>query len=175
VALSFNQKKVIVEEITDVAANALSVMAAYYCGLTVAELNTLRTEARSQGIYLRVVPNTLAKRALENTKFSCLREMLTGPLVLAFSKDEPNVAARLVQNFIKEHDKLEVKAIALGEQVFLAKDLKMIADLPSRKEAISLLMSVMEAPITKFVRLLKAPQEKLVRTVAAVRDQKQVA
>jgi large subunit ribosomal protein L10 len=175
VALSFERKKVIIEEVTDRATKATSVMAAYYCGLTVSELDELRAQAREQGVYLRIVPNTLAKRALENTKFVHLQEMLKGPLILAFSKDEPNAAARLIRGFVKEHEKLEVRAIALEEQLFSAKDLNKIANLPSRKESISLLMSVMKTPIAKLVQTLVAPQAKLVRTVAAVRDQKQIA
>lgn len=175
-ALNLEQKKAIVAEISEIAASASSVVAAYYCGLTVTEMNQLRREARDQGVFLQVVPNTLAKRALENTEFTGLREVLTGPLVLAFSKNEPNAAARLLREFMKEHDKLEVKAIVVvGGQLLGAKDLVLVAELPSRLEAIALLMSVMKAPISKLVQTLAAPQGKLVRTVAAVRDKKQAA
>ena len=173
--LNIEQKKVIVTEMAEVASNALSVIAAYYCGLTVSELNQLRTRARDQGVYVRVVPNTLAKRALENTEFACLRETLKGPLILAFSRSEPNAAARLVRDFMKEHEKLSVKAIVLSGQLLSEKELTAVAELPSHQEAIALLMSVMKAPISKFVRTFAEPHAKLVRMVAAIRDKKQAA
>jgi large subunit ribosomal protein L10 len=175
VALNLEQKKAIVAEVTEVAKDALSAVIADYRGLTVAELNDLRVKARDSGVYLRVVRNTLAKRALENTEFSCLHESLTGPLIFAFSREEPSAAARLMRDFVKDHEILEVKALAIGGQMLAASELQAVAKLPKRDEAIASLMAVMQAPITKFVRTLNEPHAKLVRVLAAVRDKKQAA
>ena len=169
-ALNLEQKKVIVAEVSAVAANALSAVAADYRGLTVSEVTELRSKARERGVVLRVVRNTLARRALENTDFDCMRDVLTGPLVLAFSQNEPGAAAKLFKDFMKEHEKLEVKALAISGQLLGAKDLDVVAKLPTRDEAIAILMSVMKAPVEKFVRTLAEPHAKLVRTIAAIRD-----
>jgi len=170
VALNLEQKKAIVAEVSDVAANALSAVAADYRGLTVSEVTELRSKAREKGVVLRVVRNTLARRALDNTEFACMRDALVGPLLLAFSKSEPGAAAKLIKDFMKEHEKLEVKALAIGGQLLAAKDLDVVAKLPTRDEAIAMLMSVMKAPVEKFVRTLAEPHAKLVRTIAAIRD-----
>lgn len=169
-ALNLEQKKAIVAEVSDVAANALSAVAADYRGLTVSEVTELRSKAREKGVVLRVVRNTLARRALDNTEFACMRDALVGPLLLAFSKSEPGAAAKLIKDFMKEHEKLEVKALAIGGQLLAAKDLDVVAKLPTRDEAIAMLMSVMKAPVEKFVRTLAEPHAKLVRTIAAIRD-----
>ena len=124
---------------------------------------------------MRVVRNTLARRALEGTQFACIQDELVGPLLLAFSNEEPGAAARLIKAFIKDNEKLKVKALAIDNQLLPASGLNALASLPTRDEAISQLMSVMLAPITKFVRTLSEPQAKLVRTLAAVRDAKQAA
>ena len=174
-ALKLNQKKAIVSGVTDLVKDASSVIAAYYRGLNVATMSDLRVKAREQGVYLRVVPNTLAKRALEGTEFACLQGELVGPLLLVFSKGEPNAAARLIRDFSEKHENLSVKAIALDGKLFSAKSLGAIADLPSHEKAISLLMFVLKAPISKFVRMLKSPQTRLVRTLMAIRDQRQMA
>jgi len=175
VALNLEQKKAIVAEVSKVAADALSAVAADYRGLTVSELNELRGKAREAGVYLRVVRNTLAKRALESTNFACLNEALAGPIILAFAQDEPGLAAKLMRDFVKEHDALEVRALVVGDQFFSGAELDKVAKLPSREEALATLMSVMQAPITKFVRTLAEPHAKMVRTLAAVRDKKQAA
>ena len=143
-----------------------------YRGLTVAQMTELRKSAREAGVYMRVVRNTLARRAFEGTKFACMDPALVGPLVLAFSKDEPGAAARLVKDFAKKFEKLEVKALSIDGKLLPATDLNTLASLPTRDEAIARLMSVMLAPITKFVRTLVEPHSKLVRAIAAVRDQK---
>jgi len=124
---------------------------------------------------MRVVRNTLARRALEGTQFACMQQELVGPLVLAFSKDEPGAAARLLRDFAKTNEKLKVKALAIDSKLLPAKDLDKLANLPTRDEAIAQLMSVMLAPITKLVRTMAEPHAKLVRTVAAIRDAKQSA
>jgi large subunit ribosomal protein L10 len=175
VALSLEEKKAVVSEVAEVAAVAHSAVAAEYCGLTVGQMTALRAKARDGGVYLRVVKNTLAKRAVEGTDFECMQEGLIGPLLLAFSKEEPGAAARLMKDFSKEHDKLIPKLVAFGGQMLTAADLDRLASMPTRDQAISMLMSVMKAPVEKFVRTLNEVPGKLTRTVAAIRDQKQSA
>ncbi len=170
--LKLEDKKAIVASVADVAANALSVVAAEYRGLTVSEMTKLRTDARSNGVHLRVVRNTLARKAFEGTPYECLNDSLVGPVLLAFAKDEPSAGARLVRDFAKTNEKLKVKALSLGGQLYAANQLEAIAKLPTRHEALGKLATVMQAPITKFVRTLAEPTAKFVRVVAAVRDQK---
>lgn len=174
-ALRLDDKKNVVEEVAAVAVDAHSAVAAEYCGLTVSEMTELRRLARESGVYLRVVKNTLAKRAVTGTEFECMQEGLVGPLVLAFSMEDPGSAARVVSDFSKEHDKLVTKLVAVGGQLYDASELKRLASLPTRDQAISMLMSVMKAPISKFVRTLAEPHAKLVRTVAAVKADKEAA
>jgi len=173
VTLRLEGKKAIVAEVAEVAKTATSVVAASYAGLTVAQLTDLRKTARNAGVYMRVVRNNLARRAFEGTSFTCMDEALVGPLVLAFSKDEPGAAARIFRDFAKKMDKLEVKALSIDGALLPASALERLASLPTRNEAIAQLMAVMLAPITKFVRTLAEPHAKFVRTVAAVRDKKQ--
>lgn len=173
--LTLQEKKAIVEEVSEVAANAHSAVAAEYIGLTAIQMDNLRAEARQQGIYLRVVKNNLAKIALKDTDFECMSGEMVGPLLLAFSMEDPGSAARLVKNFAKENEKLAAKVVALNGQAMPGSQLERVASLPTKDEAISQLMSVMKAPIEKFVRTLNEPHAKLVRTIAAVRDQKQSA
>jgi large subunit ribosomal protein L10 len=175
VTLKLEDKKAIVAEVAEVARNATSVIAAEYSGLTVGQLTSLRKSAREAGVYMRVIRNTLASRAFEGTDFACMQPVLVGPLVLAFSKEEPSAGARLIRDFAKTAEKLKVKALSIDGKLLPASDLAALASLPTRNEAIAQLMSVMLAPISKFVRTLQAPHSKLVRTVAAVRDQKQEA
>jgi large subunit ribosomal protein L10 len=175
VALSLEQKKAVVSEVAEVAAEAHSVVAAEYSGMTVEEMTDLRVKARDGGVYLRVVKNTLAKRAVEGTEFECMQDGLIGPLLLAFSREEPGAAARLVKDFSKEHESLVPKLVAFGGEMLDASDLDRLAKMPTRDQAISLLMAVMKAPSEKLVRTLNEVPGKLVRTLAAVRDQKQSA
>lgn len=173
--LNLEQKKAIVAEVADVATSAQAAIAAEYRGLSVAEMTELRASARKEGVYLRVVRNTLARRAVEGTDYACLQEALVGPVVLAFSREDPASAARLIRDFTKEHEKLVVKAVALGGKLMDAAELKRLAEMPTREQAIAMLMGVMQAPATKFVRTLAEPANKLARVLAAVRDQKQAA
>jgi large subunit ribosomal protein L10 len=173
VTLRLNDKKTIVAEVAAVAKQATSVVAASYSGLTVAQLTNLRKLSREAGVHVRVVRNTLARRAFEGTKFACMDPALVGPLLLAFSKEDPGAAARVFRDFAKKVEKLQVKALSVDGALLAAKDLNRLANLPTRDEAIAQLMSVMQGPITKFVRTLVEPHGKLVRTIAAVRDQKQ--
>ena len=171
-ALNLEDKKSIVAEVSTIAAEAHSAIAAEYHGLSVDEMTDLRAKARNEGVYLRVVKNSLAKRAVEGTEFECMQDSLVGPLIMAFSQEDPGAAARLVSEFSKDHDKLVAKVIAIGGEVLGLDQLERLAKLPNRDQAIAMLMSVMKAPIEKFVRTLNEPHAKLVRTVAAVRDTK---
>jgi large subunit ribosomal protein L10 len=173
--LSLEEKKAIVADVAARAAVAQSAIAAEYAGLTVEQMTRLRVKARETGVYLRVVKNTLARRAVADTAFACMKDALTGPLVLALSLDDPGAAARLMTDFAKENDKLVIKVVALPGQLLAAEDAKRLATLPTRDQAISQLMGVMKEPIAKFVRTLAEPGNKLARTIAAIRDQKQAA
>jgi large subunit ribosomal protein L10 len=172
-ALNLEDKKTLVAEVSAVAATALSVVAAEYRGLTVSQMTDLRLKARTAGVYVRVVKNTLARKAMAGTSFECMSEVLKGPLVLAFSKDDPGAAARVVKAFAKDNDKLVTTALSIGGQLFKASALDKVASLPTREQALSQLMGVMKAPIQKLAATLAAAPSKLVRTLAAVRDQKQ--
>lgn len=165
-------KKAVVEEVTEVASRAVSAVVADYRGLTVNQMTQLRYQARKSGIYLRVVRNTLTRRAFENTPFSCLSDKLVGPLFVALSLDAPSDAARLLKDFVKTFEKLEIKALAVGGKAYSADQLDMVASLPTRDEAIAKLMYVMKAPVEKFVRTLAEPHAKLVRLFAAIKEQK---
>ena len=174
-ALNLEDKKALVAEVADVAAKAQSVVAAEYRGLTVSQMTELRSKARKSGVYMRVVKNTLARKALAGTSFEAVGPKLKGPLVLAFSKDDPGAAARVVKDFAKANDKLVATLVSLGGQVLSAKDLDAIASLPTREQALSMLLGTIKAPSQKLVSTLAAVPSKLVRTLAAVRDQKQAA
>jgi len=172
-ALNFEQKQAIVAEVAEVANGAFSAVAAEYRGLTVSELTELRVNARNQGVYLRVVKNTLAKRAVEGTEFECIADGLTGPLILAFSQEDPGAAGRVIKDFAKGHDKLKVTMLAIGGKKLDASQLDVLAKMPTYDQAVSMLMSVMQAPITKLVQTMNEVPGKLVRTVAAIRDAKE--
>ncbi len=174
-ALHLNDKKAIVAEVAEVAVDAHSVIAAQYIGLSVGEMTDLRQKARESGVYLRVVKNTLARRALEGTNFECVNEALIGPLVLAFSQEDPGSAARVIRDFAKEHDKLEVKIVSIGGKLLAAGEVDRLANMPTKDQAISLMMALMLAPVEKLVRTLNEVPTKVTRVVAAVRDQKQEA
>lgn len=174
-ALNLDQKKAVVAEVAEVAAVAHSAIAAEYIGLSVEDMTALRVKAREHNVYLRVVKNTLARRAFEGTEFECMSEAMVGPLVLAFSQEDPGAAARVISDFTKENDKLVVKLVSIGGQLLDAGDIKRLANMPTKDQAISMLMSVMNAPVEKLVRTLNEVPTKLVRVVAAVRDQKDAA
>jgi large subunit ribosomal protein L10 len=173
VALSLEGKKAVVSEVAEIARGAHSVVAAEYRGLTVAEMTALRVQARESSVHVRVVRNTLARRALADTEFACVSDRLVGPLVLAFSQEEPASAARVMRDFSKRNDKLVIKIAAFGGQLIEGGDIDVLASLPTREEALAQLMSVILAPATKLVRTLAEPQARLVRTLAAVREQRE--
>jgi len=174
-ALNLDSKKALVAEVSAVAAKAQSVVAAEYRGLTVGKMTELRAKARASGVYMRVVKNTLARKAVAGTAFENIGPVLKGPLVLAFSQDDPGAAARVIKAFAKDNDKLVTTAISLGGQLLPAKSLDQVASLPTREQALAILLGTMKAPIQKLVGTLNAAPSKLVRTLAAVRDQKQGA
>lgn len=173
--LTGEDKKAIVAELTEIVSTgkAVSAIAADYRGLTVAEMTELRRNARDSGVRMRVYRNTLARLAVEGTEFACLKEVLVGPTVLLFSVEEPGAAARVLRSFIKTHEALRVRALAMNGKLLAANQLDAVANLPSREEALTKLVFVMKAPVTQFVRTLKEPVAQFVRVVAAVRDQKQ--
>jgi large subunit ribosomal protein L10 len=173
--LNLEDKKALVQEVAQIAAESQSVVAAEYRGITVSQMTELRAKARAQGVYMRVIKNTLARRAVAGTSFEAIGPKLKGPLVLAFSKDDPGAAARVVKEFAKSNDKLVASLVSLGGQVLPGSELERVASLPTREQALSMLLGTLKAPIEKFVRTLAAPHTKFVRTVAAVRDAKQGA
>lgn len=174
-ALRLEEKQAVVAEVSEVASSALSAVAAEYAGLTANEMNELRCEARNGGVYLRIVKNNLAKRAVEGTEFACMQERLVGPLVLAFSKEDPGAAARVINDYAKKNDKLVIKLAAIGGKVLEASDVPTLAKLPTYDQAISLMMAVMKAPVEKLARTLNEPHAKMVRTFAAISEKKKSA
>lgn len=171
-SLNLDQKKAVVAEVADIAARAHAAVAVDYRGLTVAEMTDLRAKARGSGVYFRVVKNTLARRAITGTDFECLQSDLSGPLALAFSMDEPGAAARLLKDATKVHKALEVKLLAFGGKQLPVSDMDRLASMPTREQALSMLMATMQAPVTKLARTFKEVPGKLVRTLEAVRLQK---
>lgn len=171
-ALGFEDKKAIVTDVAEHVSSALSAAVADYRGLTVNEMTSLRNQARESGVYLRVVRNNLARLAIKGTDFECLSDALTGPLVLALSKDEPGAAAKLFKNFQKDHASFEVKNLAMSGELYGPEKLDDFAKLPTRDEALATLLNVMQAPITKFVRTLNEVPTQVVRVFAAAGDSK---
>ena len=171
--LTLEQKQNVVSEVNQVAAQAHSVIAAEYRGLTVGEMTELRVKARESNVQMRVVKNTLAKRAFDGTDYACMNDALEGQMVYAFSMDEPGGAARVIKDYAKDNEKLVVKLIALGGELLEPSEIKRLASMPTYDQAISMLMAVMKAPVEKLARTMNEVPGKLTRTVAAIRDQKQ--
>jgi large subunit ribosomal protein L10 len=164
--MTLEQKQAIVSEIAGVAANAPAAIAAEYAGLTVAEMLQLRQSARKAGIFLKVVRNTLARRALQGTAFDCMRDGLVGPLVLAFSGNEPGAAAKVIRDFSKSNEKLVVKLVAMDGRLLNVKDIDRLASMPSLSQARSMFLGVLKAPMGKLVRVLAEPEAKFARLLA---------
>jgi large subunit ribosomal protein L10 len=175
VAIGLEDKKAIVAEVNETATSALSLVIADARGVTVGGMTALRKDARENNVTLRVVRNTLAKRAFEGTEYECVTDSLTGPSLFGFSMEDPGAAARIFKDFAKEEKNFEVKALAVSGQMLGAEQLDVLAKLPTRDQALAMLMSVMKAPVTKLVQTMNEVPGKLVRTVAAVRDQKEAA
>jgi len=163
--------KTLVKEVNAVADDSVTAVVAEYRGLSVAEMTELRKEARSAGVYMRVVKNTLARRAVVGTKFECMQNTLQGPILLAFAKDDPGAAARVIKDFAKGHNALQAVSLSAGGQLLPATDLKRLADLPTLDQARAMLLGVMMAPMSKLVRTLAEPSAMLARTFAARGDQ----
>jgi len=174
-ALRLDDKKALVAEVNAVAAKAQSVVAAEYRGITVTQMTALRSKARQSGVYLRVVKNTLARKAVAGTPYECIGKSLKGPLVLAFSKNDPGAAARLVKTFSKDNDKLKATLVSLGDTVLSAKDLDRVASLPTLEAARATLLGALQAPVGKLVRTIAEPHAMLVRAIAAVKDKREAA
>ncbi|MGH8273831.1 MAG: 50S ribosomal protein L10 [Gammaproteobacteria bacterium] len=173
--LQMQEKQTLVSEVNAVAGEALACVGAEYRGLTAGQMDALRKQARTANVYVKVVKNSLARRALAGTEFECMNSVLAGPLVLAFSREEPGAAARVFRDFAKENEKLSVTALAINGRLLAASDLDRVASLPTREEALGQLARVFKAPVVKLVRTLAEPNAKFARTLAAVRDQKQAA
>jgi|TARA_B100001079_G_scaffold269845_1_gene282907 large subunit ribosomal protein L10 len=173
VPLGLKEKQAIVAEVNETASNALSAVMADYRGVSVEDMTELRKQAREQSVHLRVVRNTLAKRAFEGTEFECMNEVLLGPNILAFSLEDPGAGARVFKDFAKENDEFEIRALSVGGKLLPVEQLDVLAKLPTRDQALAMLMSVMIAPVTKLTRTLNEVPSKVTRAVAAVRDQKQ--
>lgn len=159
-ALNLAQKEKIVAEVAQIAQSAYSAIGAEYRGLSVEQLTKLRVEARKAGVYVRVIKNTLARRALQDTDFACMRDGLTGPLILAFSQADPGAAARVMQAFAKDHEKFgfQVRLVALGGELLDPSAISKLATLPTYDQAISLLMATMKAPVQKLAATILAIQ-----------------
>ena len=174
-AIRLEDKQQIVSEVNQAASSALSAVLADYRGVTVEDMTALRENARANKVYLRVVRNTLLKRAVADTEFECIQGALVGPTILAFSQEDPGAAARVLKDFAKENDDFEIKALSVGGQLMDASQIDVLAKLPTLDQARSTLMSVMLAPVTKLARTMNEVPSKVTRAVAAVRDQKQDA
>lgn len=174
-AIGLEDKKAIVAEVSEAASGALSVVLADYRGVTSAGMTALRAKARAQSVYLRVVRNTLARRAVDGTEFECIGPALVGPTILAFSMEDPGAAARLLKDFAKENDKFQIKALAVGGKLMGADQIDRLASLPTRHQALGMLAAVIQAPIVKLARTFNEIPSKITRAVAAVRDQKKDA
>ena len=174
-ALNLTQKKEVVAELAEVASSAMSLVAAKYDGLTVAHLTDLRVKARKNGVYLRVVKNTLARLAVKGTEFECVSDALTGPLLYAFSKEDPGAAGRLIKDFAKTNDKLVAKVVSVGGKLYGAAELERLASLPTRDQALSMLLGLLTQPATQLVRVLAEPAASLARAIRAVGERQQAA
>ena len=173
--IGLKEKQAIVAEVNDTASEALSAVIADYRGVSVDSMTSLRKKARDVGVKVRVIRNTLAKRAFEGTDFECMKEALLGPNIVAFSLEDPGAGARVFKDFAKENEDFEIKALSVGGKLLPANQIDALAKLPTRDQALAMLMGVMQAPITKLVRTFNDVPAKVTRGVAAVRDQKQEA
>ena len=174
-AIRLEDKQQIVSEVNQAASSALSAVLADYRGVTVEDMTLLRKNARENKVYLRIVRNTLLKRAVADTEFECIQEVLVGPTILALSEEDPGAAARVLKDFSQENEDFEIKALCVGGQLLDSSQIDVLAKLPTLDQARSILMSVMLAPVTKMARTMNEVPAKATRAVAAVRDQKQDA
>jgi large subunit ribosomal protein L10 len=172
--LNLDEKKAVVAEVSAEVAKAQGIFVAEYRGLGVGRMTELRAKARKSGVYLRVLKNTLARRAVAGTPFEKLAEQMVGPLVYGISSD-PVATAKVLNEFAKANEKLVIKAGAMPNAVITAKEVKALASMPSREQLIAQLLGTMQAPVAQFVRTLNEVPSRFVRTLAAIRDQKERA
>lgn len=170
-SLNLEEKKAVVAEVSEQVSKAQAIILAEYRGLEVGDMTQLRAQARKSGVYLRVLKNTLVRRAVDGTPFSGLSNDMVGPLVFGISAD-PVAAAKVLSEFAKSNEKFVIKAGAMPNQVMNANGVKALASMPSREELLAKLLGTMQAPIARFVRTLNEVPTGLVRSLAAVRDQK---
>lgn len=157
-ALNLSQKQVVVAELADVASKAHSLVASEYAGITVGQMTAMRKKARETGVYLRVVKNTLASRAIAGTEYECVQDSLVGPLLYAFSTEEPGAAGRLIKEFAKGNDKLQPKVVSMGGKML--PNLDVLASLPTRDQALAMLARLLAEPASMFARAVKAVADK---------------
>jgi large subunit ribosomal protein L10 len=155
-ALKLSQKQDVVAEVAEVAAKAHSMIAAEYAGTTVSQMTAMRKKARESGVYLKVVKNTLASRAVAGTEYECVQDALVGPLLYAFSKDDPGAAGRLIKEFSKGNDKLQAKVVSIGGKLYAGSHVDVLASLPTRDQALAMLARVLAEPASMFARVVKA-------------------
>ena len=166
-AFTLTQKKESVAQLAEVAGKAHSLVAAEYAGLTVSQLTDMRKKARESGVFLKVAKNTLVSRAVVDTDYAVIADELTGPLLYAFSQEDPGAAGRLIKEFAKSNDKLKPRLVSLGGQLYPGSHVEVLASLPTRDQALSMLLSVMSQPATMLVRLLSEPASQVTRVVNA--------
>ncbi|MDX1548949.1 MAG: 50S ribosomal protein L10 [Lysobacter spongiicola] len=166
-ALNLTQKQEVVAELAEVAGKAHSLVAAEYAGVTVSQMTDMRKKARESGVFLKVAKNTLVSRAVDNTDYAVIKDELTGPLLYAFSQEDPGAAGRLMKEFAKANDKLKPRLVSLGGQLYPGSHVDVLASLPTRDEALSMLLSVMVQPATQLVRLLSEPASQVTRVINA--------
>ena len=171
-SLNLDQKKQVAEDVSAVVGNAQATVIAEYRGMTVEQMKVLRREAYDNNVYVKVVKNTLLKRAVKDTEHSCLDDLLVGPLAFAASED-PVAVAKVLNKYAKEYDALEIKAGSMAGNVLSEGEIKALAQLPSRDELLAKLMGTMQAPVAKFVQTLNEVPTKFARGLAAVRDSKE--
>jgi len=171
--LRIEDKQRLVQELNTIASSSVAGAIADFSGLNVTEITELRTKARESGVYLKVVKNTLSKRAFSDTSFECLVENLKGPIIIALSKDDLASPARLFKDFSKDYQQLKTVSLAIDGNIFPASDLERIAQLPTKQEAYSIIVRLLQAPIEKAVRTLKEIPTKFTRVAVAVKDNKE--
>ena len=159
-ALNLSQKQEVVAELAEVASKAHSLVAAEYAGTTVSQMTAMRKKARESGVFLKVVKNTLAARAVEGTDFECMKDALVGPLLYAFSTEDPGAAGRLIKEFAKANDKLQAKVVSIDGKLFPGAHVEVLASLPTREQALAMLARVLAEPATMFARAVKAVADK---------------
>jgi len=174
-ALNLEQKKVVVAELAKVAAEAHSLVAVEYAGLTVEQLTELRKKARQDKVFVKVAKNTLVSRAVEGTDYACVKDALVGPMLYAFSQEDPGAAGRLIKEFSKANEKLVAKSVAIGGQMYPGSHVERLASLPTREQALSILAGLMLQPATMLARVMAEPASKVARVLNQIAEQKKAA